>query len=267
MAAMMLAGHSRWNLSAELAQRVQEFLEKYRNWDRIESIEALGKIGPLAVPLLALRDGMAPDQQVAAIRALVRINTSKAMSALGAYANLAAEVPHGIAIFDAMGGDIFTRYDNVLNIEEICHEVQKYNFTNKYAKYLTDLAPLQGLKQLTKLYLNNTPVQDLAPLQGLTQLTELFLNDTPVQDLAPLQGTKQLTTLSLRNTQVQDLAPLQGLKQLDWLDLDNTQVKDLAPLQGLKQLTYLDLTNTKVTKADVDALRRELPICLVSGRW
>jgi small GTP-binding protein len=115
---------------------------------------------------------------------------------------------------------------------------------------LTDLIPLQGLSHLTTLNLGSNQLTDLTPLQGLRNLTHLHLHNNQLTDLTPLQGLRNLTHLTLHSNQLNDPTPLQGLRNLTTLDLGRNQLTDLTPLQGLKQLRSLHLSDNRI---------RELP--------
>jgi Leucine-rich repeat (LRR) protein len=123
--------------------------------------------------------------------------------------------------------------------------VKKLSFRGE--REFSDLSPLSGLSELTKLWLNSTQVSDLSPLSGLSGLTELCLNSTKVSDLSPLSDLSGLTALWLSSTQVSDLSPLSGLSGLTALSLSSTEVSDLSPLSGLSGLTELSLSSTEVS--------------------
>ena len=124
---------------------------------------------------------------------------------------------------------------------------------------LSDVSPLQTMTQLTRLRLNEVPVQDIRPLRSLTNLTELRLTGTLISDLTALESLKNLTTLEIGGsrlrlrcpvphylTQVRDLSPLSSLTQLTYLNLSQNKIQNLAPLSSLTQLTHLDLSHNKV---------------------
>jgi serine/threonine protein kinase len=77
-----------------------------------------------------------------------------------------------------------------------------------------DLAHLEALPQLEKLYLFDTPVgdEDLAHLGNLANLRNLNLGDTPVSDsgLTPLHKLRKLQTLDLTATKVSE----EGVRKL-----------------------------------------------------
>ena len=112
---------------------------------------------------------------------------------------------------------------------------------------ISDLTPLAGLTNLTRLTLTNTGVSNLTPLAGLTNLTRLSLGRNSIADLTPLVGLTNLTWLSLSENSVSDLIPLAGLTNLTWLHLPNNSISDLTPLAGLTSLMGLGLENNSIS--------------------
>jgi WD40 repeat protein/serine/threonine protein kinase/tetratricopeptide (TPR) repeat protein len=118
--------------------------------------------------------------------------------------------------------------------------------------YLTDLSPLEDLKNLTHVSVNQMKVRDLSPLRGM-KLTSLDLAGCKeLHDLSPLRGMK-LTSLNLHTCAgIRDLTPLSGMP-LTFLNLhDGPKVADLSPLRGMK-LTELWLGGNRVR--DLSPLR------------
>jgi Leucine-rich repeat (LRR) protein len=112
---------------------------------------------------------------------------------------------------------------------------------------ISDLEPINGIRSLQWINLNNTKVIDLEPIKGLRSLKELYLNDTQVSNLEPIKGLSSLQWLYINNTQVSDLEPIKGLGNLQELALIRTHVSDLAPIKGLSSLKELYLSGTKVS--------------------
>ena len=112
---------------------------------------------------------------------------------------------------------------------------------------VSNLTPLAGLTNLTRLSLGRNSIADLTPLVGLTSLTWLSLGENSVSDITPLAGLTSLTDLSLSNNSISDLTPLVGLTNLTWLSLSENSVSDLIPLAGLTNLTWLHLPNNSIS--------------------
>ena len=110
----------------------------------------------------------------------------------------------------------------------------------------------------------------LKELEGLKNLTELFLGGTKITDagLKELSGFKNLTHLGLGGTRITDagLKELGVLKNLKWLSLGGTKITDagLKELRGLNNLEALSIIATHVTDVGVTELRKTLPTVGIS---
>ena len=117
----------------------------------------------------------------------------------------------------------------------------------------TDLRPLSGLKNLTKLYLHRCPkLRDITALAELTDLTYLNLEcNSRIEDLTPLSDRTRLTFLSLSDcSRVSDLRPLSNMTDLNHLKLENCtlvseigELPGIGPLANMKKLRRLDIEN------------------------
>ncbi len=117
---------------------------------------------------------------------------------------------------------------------------------------ISNLSPLAGLTNLTRLFLEANSIADVAPLAGLTRLELLSLEANNITDVAPLAGLTRLELLSLSTNNITDVAPLAGLTNLRWLSLSTNNIADVAPLAGLTNLTRLYLYANSI--ADVAPL-------------
>ena len=124
---------------------------------------------------------------------------------------------------------------------------------------ISDLTGLEFAINLTELYVgaewveaervwrNNNSISNLSPLVGLTNLTRLGLRDSNISDISVLIGLTNLTWLNLRDNNISDLLPLAGLTNLTWLNLDFTSISDLSALAGLTNLTELRLGGNSIS--------------------
>ncbi len=111
---------------------------------------------------------------------------------------------------------------------------------------VSDLTPLQSLRNLRKLECDNTPVTDLAPLCDLRELRELDCWNTSITSLEPLAQLTHLQRLNCNNTRVESLEPLQNLKNLRQLSCSGTPIGTLEPLRTLMNLENLSCGETRV---------------------
>lgn len=118
---------------------------------------------------------------------------------------------------------------------------------------LSNLSPLNDLKNLQILYISSTQVDDLSPLKNLQYLQLLNVSYTRVADLSPLKGLQNLQLLNISSTQVADLSPLKDLQNLQQINVFSTQTADLSPLKDLQKLQLLYASSTHV--ADLSPLK------------
>jgi Leucine-rich repeat (LRR) protein len=111
-----------------------------------------------------------------------------------------------------------------------------------------DLSELRYLHNITGLTMSQTVghISDLTPLQDLKNLTELGLDSAAIRDLGPIQGLTNLRTLSIGGTHVSDLRPIGGLHKLESLNLGGAPVTDLSPLAAIDTLTKMTVTAVEV---------------------
>jgi Leucine-rich repeat (LRR) protein len=144
--------------------------------------------------------------------------------------------------------------------------IEELTFGN--ASELSDLTPVQNLKnlrsliatnnqvttikalgnchKLVHLQIQNSLVSDLSPLKDVRSLKQLFAFNNPIQSLVGLEDLKNLESLYIGSTFVSDLSPLEDLTELVELYLEGTQVTDLLPLARLNKLRVLNIVGTQV---------------------
>ena len=116
---------------------------------------------------------------------------------------------------------------------------------------ISDLTPLSGLMELTRLELRGNNISDISPLAGLTNLKRLSFEDNKVSDLLPLAGLTNLTDLSLEFNNITDISVLSRLTNLTGLALGYNAITDHSILPGLTNLTWLDLRDTNTSDLSV----------------
>jgi len=112
---------------------------------------------------------------------------------------------------------------------------------------ITDLSPLANLKDLRKLYIDNTQLSDLSPLADLPNLTQIWIERSPLNDLSPLVGLPNLIELHIvGSNDLRDISPVNEMTNLKHLGLVGTQVKDISPVRALTNLEVLNVRNSPV---------------------
>jgi Leucine-rich repeat (LRR) protein len=145
--------------------------------------------------------------------------------------------------------NLYADFRNITNLSGLEQATNLTRLTLS-GNVITDLVPLQTLRQLITLELENKdhePLANLTPLAALTNLTSLVLGGTPLFDLSALSSLGNLTTLSVPRSSLTNLSGVQTLSRLTALALYDNQVSDIFPLVALTNLTQLDLRLNPVT--------------------
>ena len=139
-----------------------------------------------------------------------------------------------------------------------------------------DLAGMESLRSLEKLYLEVNQHMDLTPLSGLTSLHSLALSSTAIVRVQFMSSLQRLTELCLAATMILDPMHLShltalkdlylecsGIAQVGWLSrltnlhelsLFTPMLHDLAPLSGLVEWKALTLTGQMTSLRDLAGL-------------
>lgn len=132
---------------------------------------------------------------------------------------------------------------------------------------LTDLSPLMNLPALESLNVAGNEISDLRPLIGMAALRSVDASYNQISDTVAAGAIDGLTELKLSGNHISDLSGLKQLKNLRRLSLNDTGLtaEDLPCLEDLDALIQLEIEdNPDLTAEAVDALRGELPFCVIS---
>ncbi|MBL9134800.1 MAG: hypothetical protein JNK85_02980 [Verrucomicrobiales bacterium] len=155
------------------------------------------------------------------------------------------------AQFRSLGGTVFLREDAIVEV-----------VLNGCRLVDTDLRGLRGLREITDLSLERTPIGDggMHYLADLTRLEwlNLFLTQVSDEGLVHLKKLRRLERLPVGGTRVTDagLKMLGELPSLKYLGLRGTRVTDagMSALASMVSLTELNLGDTAVTDAGLESL-------------
>ena len=115
---------------------------------------------------------------------------------------------------------------------------------------ISDLTGLEFATNLTELELDyNSRISDLSPIAGLTNVTKLYLRFNRITDVSSLEGLTKLTSLALAANAITDVSSLGRVTSLSWLELAANRITDVSVLGGLPNLTSLDLEQNAITDA------------------
>lgn len=136
---------------------------------------------------------------------------------------------------------------------------------NLFGSEVADLTPISGLSGLETLDIRATKVKDLKPLKNLSSLRALYIGRTEIKDLTPLSNLKRLEFLSLYKNHMINVGPLANVTSLKSLQIKESTVRSILPLKKLKGLELLDLTGTEVEQGQLEAIKQEIPSCVIKG--
>ncbi|MBF2363721.1 leucine-rich repeat domain-containing protein, partial [Listeria marthii] len=138
--------------------------------------------------------------------------------------------------------------DNKFNDEEVASYTQansKISTLSMGNNNLSQIDYLQSLNNLAILRISSTNISDLSPLQG-KNMTELYIDNTPINNVDVLQTMTNLTRVEAFNTQITDITDLENLDKLTTLLLQNNAYLKSVNLDGLDSLIRVDLENNEV---------------------
>jgi internalin A len=125
---------------------------------------------------------------------------------------------------------------------------------------ISDLRPLNDLRNLRELHLNGNNITDIRPLSLLPNLQKLSLSQNPLRNLDVLRDMSQLTALDVSGLPSRDLGAIVELRGLTQLKLTDSGLTDLRLIRNLKQLQDLDLRRNRLQNIDFLAPFQSLQI-------
>jgi hypothetical protein len=108
---------------------------------------------------------------------------------------------------------------------------------------IANLSGLRGANNLTAIWMRNTHLDNLAAVEDLPKLSRLFVENCRLTSLAGLRGAK-LQILQCDNNQIRSLGPLTG-QPIYKLSVAANRIESLNPIAKLK-LSYLDVSGNPV---------------------
>ena len=139
---------------------------------------------------------------------------------------------------------------------------------------ITDLTGLEAATNLTRLdlgdayvasegrFINSNSISNLSPLSGLTQLTRLDLEGNQIGDISPLANLTNLVILELGNNAISDISALSGLTNLFSVTLWDNHISDISPLvanSGFGQGEEVNVSENPLSEASIEIHILALP--------
>ncbi|MCB0663603.1 MAG: leucine-rich repeat domain-containing protein [Saprospiraceae bacterium] len=113
---------------------------------------------------------------------------------------------------------------------------------------LTNCSGINGLENITHLFLLHNAIDSLAGLENANQLISLFVNDNKIESLEPISGLVNLEALYINNNSIQSL---EGLSDLTHLKTLNCCFNKITSLEGIHEGHRENLRDFFVTPNDI----------------
>ena len=119
---------------------------------------------------------------------------------------------------------------NISNLTGLEHATNLTLLLDLGGNHLSDLSPISGLTNLTKLNLYNSSLSDISVVSALTNLTDLNFFHNSISDISPVASLTNLTILTLSSNSISDISPVANLTNLTRLGLHTNRISDISPL-------------------------------------
>lgn len=128
---------------------------------------------------------------------------------------------------------------------------------------ITDVSPLKNLSYLKEIDLSRNPITELSSFRYLTNLEFIYLSNTPIDNLEWLAGLPQLKILDISGTLIKNLKELNTHTHLKKLITYNTKISNIKPLENLPNLILLKIYNSKVSAKKIANFKQKNPNCAI----
>lgn len=99
---------------------------------------------------------------------------------------------------------------------------------------IKSIAGVSEFNNLEELLINNCPnITDLSPIENLKNLNRVAINGTRISDISVLAGLPNLKSLNLKCNEITNPEVLEALENIDVLDLEFNRISDISQLKGL----------------------------------
>jgi len=135
--------------------------------------------------------------------------------------------------------------ERALNPAELHRLLALRSFSAK-GRYLHNLDPLMGMRQLRELDLSGSGLHTLNQLSSFPNLTYLYLQKLRLRDLSILAQLPKLEMLDLSFSSWKRIKSLPILPHLQSLSIAGTAVSSLSGIQKFRELQTLDISYTRI---------------------
>lgn len=251
--ALILWGRTRLPISADLLVRLKTLFDKYIPANTPARVHSIGKLGSIAINYLKRSPDQEFDVQIASIKALLSINTSKSLAELRTYAESAKTSERALEIVNTMGVDVFTRFVNLLEIPIVAERVMNGETLEfRYAQAIGDLTPIQsGLHSSAKLDLGFFDLDGIRALEDCVNLRELRLVGTRVSDITPLLKLR-LHSLAVSAVYIGNLEAIGEIESLTTLEIDCLEIREPSQLKAVVALQHKRHLHIRMTRLSIE---------------
>lgn len=152
---------------------------------------------------------------------------------------------------------------NIIDFVKLAAGKEEINLSR--SKIITDLKPLDQLKNLKVLDISSSDITDLFPIRNLTTIEVLDCSNTSVENLRPLKYSKSLKQLFINNTPVNSITVIEIFENLELLHMEHTVIDSLPSVDRLSNLKDLDVSSTNLQRLDSIKYLNALEILNISN--
>lgn len=139
--------------------------------------------------------------------------------------------------------------DDSIKIDQLYRFVQ-IDSLDISGQSLTDLSPLEALRNLKYVDISKTQISNLGPISNVTFLEYLDISNTATSDIQFIKYSDQLKYLDISQTKIEDIGELINLTALRTLKADKTAILSFQVLNEFKNLEGLSLSENGFNNAE-----------------
>jgi len=139
--------------------------------------------------------------------------------------------------------ELQSSYVKTIEPLQMLKNVKELNLNDNNFNQNEQLAGINNLPKIEKLYLNNNYISNLDTVDVVEQLVKIELNDNQLNNLKFLEKFPNLDTLEISRNQLISMSSLPQMESLQVLVLDGNPLNNLSRLKVLDNLKSLSINN------------------------
>ena len=128
---------------------------------------------------------------------------------------------------------------------------------------VTDLSPISGSLNMTKLDFFSNEIGTLAPISRMKKLAELDCSFAKISSLQPLSGHTMLVNFNCAGNAIDNINVVKNFYALKRFNCSRTSVSDLSPIMTLRYLQRIDIFDTEISVSEKDRFKRKHSKCKI----